>query len=210
MYTNTATYARTAGTDGLMGSWKSTEIKLSSPNELTIQSAGLDRLVFKIAAIKATCLANFDGRDVAVDGPDIPSGLRLSLKRTGPYSFQLNQKLNGKLVSSSIYTVAKDDPNTMTEVGGAPGEAPATIVWEKQTVAPAAAAIPAPAAAPATGLAPAAPAEPPTVGVPLRQYRMRPHPLPPQSTQWLRKNPYPGPTTGWGRGPTLIQTSRTY
>jgi hypothetical protein len=171
LYTNTATYTRTDGASGLMGAWKSTAVKLSSPNELTIQVAGLDRLIFKIAAMKATCEANFDGREVAVDGPDIPSGLRLSLNRVGPYSFKLTQKLNGKLISSSVYSVTKDDPNTMTEVGGAPGDPPATVIWERQAPATAAAPAAAPGATPNSTPAPpapAAPAETPTVGVPVR------------------------------------------
>jgi hypothetical protein len=39
--------------------------------------------------------------------------------------------LNGSTISSSLYTVS-EDRQTMTEVGGAPGDAPATMVWEKQ------------------------------------------------------------------------------
>ncbi len=135
LYTDTTSYVRTAGSSGLIGSWKSTEVKLSSPNELTIQESGLDALVLKIAAMKATCKANFDGKEVAVDGPDIPAGFRLALTRTGPYSFKIVQKLNGTVVSSSQYTVS-DDGKTMTEVGGAPGDTPATIVWEKQAPEP--------------------------------------------------------------------------
>jgi hypothetical protein len=136
LYTDTATYLRTAGTGGLMGDWKSTEVKIGSPNELIIQVAGLDRLLFKIPAMKATCQVDFDGKDAIVEGPDIPAGLRLSLTRTGPYSFKLVQKLNGSIVSSSVYTVAADDPNTMTAVGGAPGDPPATLIWEKQAPPP--------------------------------------------------------------------------
>jgi hypothetical protein len=136
LFTDTEKYVRTAGTSGLIGSWKSTEVKLSSPNELTIQESGLDRLILKIAAMKASCEINFDGKDATVQGPDIPTGLRLSLSRTAPYSFRLVQKLNGTTISSSVYTVSADDPNTMTEVGGAPGDPPATIVWEKQAPAP--------------------------------------------------------------------------
>lgn len=156
LYTDTEEYTRTAGTSGLMGSWKSTAVKLSSPNELSIQESGLDRLVFKIAALKASCELNFDGKEAAVDGPDLPSGLRLSLTRTGPYSFRLVQKLNGTTVSSSVYTVSSDDPKTMTEVGGAPGDPPATVIWEKQ----------APASTPKP--VSAAPASAPTVGVPVQ------------------------------------------
>ena len=76
LYTDTAEYVRTAGTSGLMGAWKSTSVKLSSPNELTIQESGLDGLILKIAALKATAVTNFDGKEVAVEGPDIPTGLR--------------------------------------------------------------------------------------------------------------------------------------
>jgi hypothetical protein len=137
LYTDTEDYVRTAGSSGLVGSWKGTQVKLSSPNELTIQESGLDGLILKIAALKATCVANFDGREVAVEGPDIPSGLRLALTRTGPYSFRLVHKLNGSQLSSSQYTVSNDG-KTMTEVGGAPGDPPATMVWEKQPAAAAA------------------------------------------------------------------------
>ena len=86
--------------------------------------------MFKIPALKASCELNFDGKETAVDGPDVPTGLRLSLLRTGPYSFRLVQKLNGSTVSSSVYTVAEDG-KTMTEVGGTPGDPPSTVVWEK-------------------------------------------------------------------------------
>ena len=100
LYTNTAEYVRTAGTGGLMGTWKSTAVKLSSPNELTIQAIGLDGLVLKIPALKATAQTNFDGKEVAVEGPDVPTGLRLSLTRTGPYKFRIVEKLNGNVVDS--------------------------------------------------------------------------------------------------------------
>jgi hypothetical protein len=149
LYTNTAEYVRTAGSNGLMGAWKSTEVKLSSPDEFSIEEVGLDKLVLKIPAMKVTCEVTSDGKEVAVEGPDIPSGFRLSLIRTGPYTFRLVQKLNGSVVSTSVYTVS-EDRSTMTEVGGAPGDPPATMVWEKQ--APAAATTPAQRPSPAASV----------------------------------------------------------
>jgi hypothetical protein len=140
LYTDTAEYVRTAGSEGLMGAWKSTDVKLSSPDEFSIEELGLDKLVLKVPAMKVTCELTSDGKEVAVEGPDIPTGLRISLTRTGPYTFRLVQKLNGSVISTALYTVA-EDRETMTEVGGAPGDPPATMVWEKQ--APAAAAAPA-------------------------------------------------------------------
>ena len=131
LYTDTAEYARTAGSSGLIGAWKSTEVKLSSPDEFSIQESGLDKLILKVPAMKASCEVTTDGKEVAVEGPDIPTGLRLSLTRTGPYTFRMVQKLNGSVISSSVYTVSEDRA-TMTEVGGAPGDPPATMVWERQ------------------------------------------------------------------------------
>jgi len=131
LYTDTAAYVRTAGSGGLLGAWKSTEVTLSSPNEFTIEDSGLDRVILKIAALKATCEASFDGKEEPVEGPDVPAGLRLSLTRSGPYSFRLVQKLNGTEIDSSEYTVSPDF-STLTQVGGAPGDPPSTAVWEKQ------------------------------------------------------------------------------
>ena len=131
LYTNTSQYERTAGSSGLIGSWKSTEVKLSAPDDLTIEESGLDKLVVKIASQKASCVATLDGKEVAVEGPDIPAGLRVSLTRTGPYAFKLAEKLNGDVVWTSQYTVA-EDRKTMTEVGNAPGDPPQTMIWEKQ------------------------------------------------------------------------------
>ncbi len=136
LYTNTAEYVRTAGSNGLMGDWKSTAVKLSSPNEFSIREVGLDKLMLKVPAMKISCELTPDGKEVAVEGPDVPSGLRISLTRTGPYTFKLVQKLNGSVISTAEYTVA-EDRETMTEVGGAPGDPPSTLVWEKQApVAP--------------------------------------------------------------------------
>jgi hypothetical protein len=131
LYTNTEEYGRTAGTSGLIGSWKGTNLKLSSPSELTLEAVGLDGMTLKIAALKAACTAKFDGKDTAVEGPDVPPGLRLALTRTGPSSFKLVQKLNGSQISSSEYT-ASADGKTMTEISKTPGDAPTTTVWEKQ------------------------------------------------------------------------------
>lgn len=130
-FTDSAVYTRTAGTDGLMGSWKSTDVKLSAPNELTIAGNGLSGLSIEIAALKASLRANFDNKDVAPVGPTVPPGLTISLSRTGPASFRMVHKINGTVAYSARYTVSSDG-QTMTEIGNAPGDPPQTSVWEKQ------------------------------------------------------------------------------
>ena len=140
LYTDTETYARTKGSQGLMGSWKGTNANLSSPSLFVIQEAGLDALILKIPAMKAVAKTNLDGHEAAVEGPDVPTGLRLSVTRKGPYSFRMVQKLNGTVIHTAEYTISNEG-KTMTEVGGAPGDEPTSVVWEKQ--APAAPAPPA-------------------------------------------------------------------
>jgi hypothetical protein len=131
LYTDTANYERTAGTTGLIGAWKATDVKLSSPDEIIFETLGLDGLVLKVPAAQIRVEAHFDGKEVPVQGPDLPAGLRVSFERTGPYTLKLTQKLNGTTVRSTVFTVS-DERDTMTEVGGVPGDPPSTLVWEKQ------------------------------------------------------------------------------
>ena len=130
-FTDSTLYTRTAGTSGLIGSWTSTKVKLSSPGELTIAAYGLGGLSIKIASLKASLLANFDGKDVAPAGPDIPPGLTIALLRIGPASFRMVQKVNGAVAYSAHYTVSADG-KTMMEAGNSPGDASQTSLWEKQ------------------------------------------------------------------------------
>jgi hypothetical protein len=135
LYTDTETYERvksnTGGASGLLGKWKGTSVKNSSPSQLVIQDAGLDALIFKIPATRATAKVNLAGGEAPVEGPDIPTGITVSFNRKGPYSFQLVEKLNGTVVHTGDYTVAKDG-KSMSETGGAPGDDPTTVVWERQ------------------------------------------------------------------------------
>ena len=132
LYTDTAKYVRTAGTSGLMGSWKSTAVKLSSPDELIMQESGLDRLMIKIPALKAYLRGQFRRQRSGCGGTR--HSYRVS---PGPHPHRALQFSPGAEIErqhdfdSSVYTVS-DDGKTMTEVGGAPGDPPATVIWEKQ------------------------------------------------------------------------------
>ena len=130
-FTDTAVYTRTAGASGLIGSWQSTEVKLSAPDQLVIEANGLSGLSIKIAALKASLVADFDGKDVAPVGPNVPPGLTIALIRIGPSSFRMVQKINGSVVYSSRYVVSADS-QTMTETGNSPGDPSNTSLWERQ------------------------------------------------------------------------------
>ena len=40
--------------------------------------------------------------------------------------------MNGVATRTVVYTLTADEPKIMTEVGGSPGDPPATILWERQ------------------------------------------------------------------------------
>ena len=132
-FENSTSYARSSPGSGLLGEWKSTKVKLSSPNSLTIQTDSANGVTLTISAIKATCQAKWDGKDYPPIGPTVADGLVLALTKTGPQSFKLEQKMKTKVLFIFHYHVAADG-KTMTAKGtNGQGKEPFTEVYEKQT-----------------------------------------------------------------------------
>lgn len=129
--TNTVLYTRTAGSNGLIGSWKSTGVKLQPLPVFQIQAYGLGGITITDAAQKSSLTANFDGKEAAPQGPNVSKALTIALFRLGPSGFREVKKMNGQVFYDSRFTVAADG-KTMTEAGGFPGDAPQTSVWSKQ------------------------------------------------------------------------------
>jgi hypothetical protein len=131
-FDNVTTYVRTAPGTGLIGSWKSTKVKLSNPNSLTVQSNG-DEVTLTLSAIKATCHAKWDGKDYPATGPTVPDGITLALSKSGPNSFKLVQKSKGKVLNIIHYHVAADGKTMTTKGTNGEGKEPFTQVYEKQS-----------------------------------------------------------------------------
>jgi hypothetical protein len=131
-FDNMTTYVRTAPGTGLIGSWKSTKVKLSNPNSLTVQSNG-DEVTLSLSAIKATCHAKWDGKDYPATGPTVPDGITLALSKSGPDSFKLVQKSKGKVLTIIHYHVAADGKTMTTKGTNGEGKEPFTEVYEKQS-----------------------------------------------------------------------------
>ena len=131
-FDNLTTYARTSPGMGLVGGWKSTEVKLSSPNSLTFETNGND-VTLSLAAIKAISHAKCDGKDYPATGPTVPDGLTLSLTRTGPKSCKLVEKSKSKVLVIIHYQVADDGKTMSAEGTNGQGKEPFSEVFDKQT-----------------------------------------------------------------------------
>jgi len=131
-FDNVTKYVRTSAGTGLVGGWKSTAVKLSSPNTLTLQTDG-DNIALTIAAIKATCQAKWDGKDYPATGPTVPEGITLALTKTGANSFKMVEKFKSKVLVTIRYNVGADGKTMIARGVNGEGKEPFSQVWEKQS-----------------------------------------------------------------------------
>jgi hypothetical protein len=131
-FDNVTTYVRTAPGTGVIGGWKSTKVKLSNPNALTLQGNG-DEVTLALSAIKATCHAKWDGKDYPATGPTLSDGLTLAVSKSGPNSFKLVEKSKGKVIAIIHYHLAADGKSMTAKGTNGEGKEPFTQVWEKQS-----------------------------------------------------------------------------
>lgn len=125
------TFTRVTPGKTFFGTWKSTKISENSPDTTQIDANGKNGIVWHIPEMKAYVDLNFDGKESSPVGPTVPKGLTLSATKTGPRSFTLVEKLNGKLLFHGHYSVSADG-KTMTEIGHPAGSTVATkVVFEK-------------------------------------------------------------------------------
>ena len=127
-------YTRVAGSKGLMGSWKDMEVKIKEDSVMSLQAGSGDSIHWIMPDIKASVDLSMDGKECAPTGPTVPAGLTLAASKTGPRSFVMTEKMNGRLLEKMSYQVSEDG-KVLTEVVSPPdGKAPATFIYEKQSM----------------------------------------------------------------------------
>lgn len=133
VFDDLTTFTRTSAGTGLIGGWKSTKVKLSSPNSLTIQTDAANGVVLTISAIKANCQAKWDGKDYPVSGPTVGDGLVLAVTKTGPKGFKLVEKRKTKALEIIHYRLAADGKSMTAKGTNGEGTEPFSEVWDKQS-----------------------------------------------------------------------------
>jgi dipeptidyl aminopeptidase/acylaminoacyl peptidase len=130
-FNDSFTYTRMSGTNGFMGDWKSTKVDLKSFSGYKFKDRSDGALVWSLPDYHATVTIQIDGKDYPATGPTVPEGLTLSLTKTGPRTFTMVEKMNGKPIYKATETVSADG-KTLEEVGSAIGVNETTIsIYEK-------------------------------------------------------------------------------
>ena len=119
-FENATVYARAAGTAGLVGTWRSTKVQFNSPEVMQIADSEGDGLKWTLPAYVATVDVNFDGKDYVLSGPTVPPGFTLAMRRIDARSFELTNKLGGKIVYRGTYALSADG-KTLTVTSMAEG-----------------------------------------------------------------------------------------
>ena len=122
---------RVSGGPGFTGKWKISDNKPASTT-LNIAPNGADGVTLTYPEQGAVCKAMFDGKDYPLTGTFVGSGSSYVLKKTGPRSFEITEKLNGKALYVDKISVS-DDGKTLT-LDGSPTKSrePVKVVYDRQ------------------------------------------------------------------------------
>ncbi len=130
---NAYTSARLTGSKGLIGKWRSTKTEMSIPDVVIISSPAPGVLRMENPNYKAIQEGKTDGTEITSTGPMVAAGYTTSWKLLAPGKLSTVNKLNGKIDSYSMQTLAADG-KTFTEVdwnAGTPSQK-TTSVYVKQ------------------------------------------------------------------------------
>jgi hypothetical protein len=119
-FEQTTVYQWVSGGPGLEGKWKTKNVQTSAPTVLDLTPSGTDGLTVSIPDFKITADVKFDGKDYPATGPGLPPGLTRAIQKTGPRSFDLTEKQDGKPLFKLSFAVSADG-KTLTETGGPVG-----------------------------------------------------------------------------------------
>lgn len=122
---------RVGSGSGLAGTWESTDVKFTSPDEWEIKPYGAHGLTFYTPAYQDTLSMNFDGKEYAEKGPNVPAGSMSSGKRVDAHTLDVTDKIKGKVMDHTKFEVSSDG-STLTLTIHETGQPNAlTVVYDK-------------------------------------------------------------------------------
>jgi hypothetical protein len=126
----TSTWIRVSGGPGILGKWKSTEVK-GVPTTLQLSTDGSSvALVFP--EFKSSCKGTFDGKDYVVNVAGVDSKETCTFEQVNANSFRMITKLNSKPISTDVFTVSPDGKVLTDESNAVSVNEPTKAVYERE------------------------------------------------------------------------------
>jgi hypothetical protein len=123
---------RTEGSSGLVGTWESTEVKISSPTTMEIAKWMADGYSMSNPTFKERADFKLDGKQYAEKGPRVAKGTMLSGKQIDDHNIELTYKLKDKVVETDRWELSADT-KTLTNTISFPGENKNEVdVWDRK------------------------------------------------------------------------------
>jgi len=122
---------KVSGGSGWAGTWESTEVKFTSPDEWEIAAYEGDGLTFNTPSYQDTLSMKFDGKDYEEKGPTVAPGATSSGKRVNAHTLDITDKVKGQVLDQTKYEVSPDGKTLTLTVHETGQEKAQTIVYEK-------------------------------------------------------------------------------
>ena len=126
-----AVWKRVGGGSGWGGTWESTDVKFTSPDEWDIEAYDGDGLTFNTPAYQDTLSMKFDGKDYEEKGPNAAPGSASSGKRVNSHTLEVTDKVKGEVMDHKKFEVSQDGKTltlTIRETGQPKAQ---TIIYDK-------------------------------------------------------------------------------
>lgn len=122
---------RVGGGSGWTGTWESTDVKFTSPDEWEINTYQTDGLTFYTPAYKDTLSMNFDGKEYEETGPTVAPGSMSSGKRLDAHTLEITDKVKGKVMDHTRFEVSPDGKTLTLSIHETDQPNPLTIVYDR-------------------------------------------------------------------------------
>jgi hypothetical protein len=90
------------------GTWESTDLKFTSPDEWEIGPYEADGLTFNTPAYQDVLSMKFDGKDYEEKGPNVAPGSASSGKRVNPHTLEVTDKVKGEVMDHTKFEVSPE------------------------------------------------------------------------------------------------------
>jgi hypothetical protein len=122
---------RVGGGSGWTGTWESTKVDATSPDEWEISPYDSDGLTFNAPAYQDTTSMKFDGKDYPEKGPNVAAGSMTSGKRIDQHTIELTDKVKGKVMDRQRLEVSSDGKTLTMTIHETGQPNPLTVVYDK-------------------------------------------------------------------------------